>query len=147
MKFNWGWGIAALYIGFVLLIVVLVVGSVRQRCDLVSKDYYGEELVFQKVIDAGKNQSNLSSPISIVTGPEAVTINFPDELKNKTLQGDVLFYSAVNSDWDHSYKMQPADHNSIVIDRKTLHSTRYTVKIHCTVDGKSYYQESDVSLL
>jgi hypothetical protein len=146
MKFNWGWGITALYTGFVILIVTLVIGSSRQRCDLVSNDYYGEEIAFQKVIDGGKNQAALSAPITIQANAKTVTIVFPDEFKNKTLSGNILFYSAVSSDWDHNYKIKSND-LIVNIDRKLLHTTKYTIKISCTVDGKSYYQENDISLL
>ena len=146
MKFNWGWGIAILYCGFATIIAVLVIGSTRQRCDLVSNDYYGEEIAFQKVIDGSKNQSTLSSAIAIHANQSAVTIDFPPDFKDKTIQGDVLFYCAGNSDWDHTYKITP-EALTMQIDRKALHNTKYTVKIKCVVNGQNFYQESDISLL
>jgi FixH len=146
MKFHWGWGAAALYCGFGILIGTLVYKSNHQRFDLVSDDYYGEELAFQKVIDGSKNQSSLSSPIAIHANETSVFIDFPGEFKDKAIQGDVLFYCAGNSDWDHTYKIG-AQGLTMQVDRKDLHKTRYTIKIKCNVDGKSYYQESDIPLL
>ena len=145
MKLHWGWGIATLYVGFAVLIGGLVIASNKQRCDLVSSDYYGEEIAFQKVIDGSKNQAALSAPITIHANATTVTIDFPDEFKDKQIDGDILFYCAGNSDWDHTYKIKPTDH-SVTIDRSTLHPTRYTIKITCSVNGKSFYQESDISL-
>ena len=145
MKIGWGWKIVLLYSCFVTLIVTLVVASSRQKFDLVSKNYYDAELVFQKTLDAGKNQANLSTPVSIHANESAVTVDFPEEFRGKALSGDILFYAPVNADWDNTVKIN-ANNNSVIVSRKLLHNTRYTIKINCVVDGKNYYQESEILL-
>jgi hypothetical protein len=145
MKIGWGWKIAILYGGFVILIGSLVYASNCQHFDLVSKDYYDEEIAYQKVIDAGKNQSALSQPLGIHADQKSVIIDFPAEFKDKAVSGSVQFYAPVNGEWDHNFKISDQN-NGVSIDRSALHNTRYTIKISCTVDGKSYYQESDILL-
>lgn len=145
MKISWGWKIVLLYSGFVGIIVTLVVASSRQQIDLVSKDYYQQEIAYQKVIDAGKNQAGLSRPMDVHANTQNVVISFPEEFKGKALGGDVKFYSPVNEKWDRSYKID-ADNNTVTISRANLKNTRYTIKINCLVDGKSYYQESEIHL-
>ena len=145
MKLGWGLKITILYSGFVILISSLVIASYHQHFDLVSKDYYEEEIAYQKVLDAGKNQSALSHPLGIHANETAVTIDFPEEFKSKVLSGDIQFYAPVNAEWDRDFKIS-AQNNSITISRSTLHNTRYTIKISCTAGGKNYYQESDILL-
>ncbi len=145
MKIGWGWKLGILYGGFVAMILFLVIAANNQHFDLVSKDYYEAELGYQKVLDAGKNQSALSHPVNIHANEKAVTIEFPDEFKSKVLTGDVQFYAPVNAEWDREFKINAQD-NSFTIQRSTLHNTKYTIKISCVVDGKSYYQESEISL-
>ena len=145
MKISWGWRIGILYVGFVLFMGTLVIASNRQHFDLVSKDYYGEEIAYQKVIDAGKNQAALSQPLSIHASGQSVTIDFPDEFKSRSLSGDIQFYSPVDADWDRNFKIN-AQNNTVTIARSALKNTRYTIKISCNVDGKSYYQESEIML-
>jgi len=145
MKIGWGWKIAILYSGFVIMILCLVIAANHQHFDLVSKDYYEEEIAYQKVLDAGKNQSALSHPLNIHADGKSVTIDFPDEFKSKVLSGDIQFYAPVNAEWDRNFKINAQD-NSVTILRSALHDTRYTVKISCTVDGKNYYQESEILL-
>ncbi len=145
MKISWGWKIGLLYSCFVVLMVGLVVASSRQHFDLVSKDYYEKEIAYQEVIDAGKNQSGLSRPLSIHANEHSVTIEFPEEFRAKVLSGEIKFYAPVNAEWDRSFKII-AENNSMVISRSDLKNTRYTVKISCTIDGKNYYQESDITL-
>lgn len=144
MKISWGWKIALLYCGFVGMIISLIVACSHQHFDLVSKDYYEQELVYQDVLDAGKNQSGLSAPASIHANESTVTIDFPYEFKGKVLSGDIRFYSPVNAKWDHAVKISTQD-NSVTVSRNDLRNTRYTIKISYVVDGKNYYQESDIT--
>lgn len=145
MKINWGAKIALLYGGFVALIVVLVAGSMRQDFDLVSPDYYSQEIKYQQVIDAGKNQAALSAPVSVHANETMVSIDFPVEFANKTMNGTVQFYSPVNAAWDKTVKMTNTG-NSISVPRSELHSTTYTIKMNWEADGKKYYQETSLNL-
>jgi hypothetical protein len=142
---SWGWRIAVLYGGFVALILTLVIGSSLQHFDLVSKNYYEEEIAYQKVIDAGKNQATLSRPIDITTEDNNITIMFPREFEEKMIVGEIKFYSPMHSKWDRTFKIE-AKNNSIRIPKDKLAQTQYTVKIKCAVDGNEYYQETDLNL-
>jgi hypothetical protein len=145
MKLNWGWFVAILYCSFAAMIVTMAVRAGNERFDLVSNDYYGEELAYQKVIDAGKNQSELSAPLVIHTNEKYVLISFPKEFKNKVLTGDLLFYSPVNSSWDKDFKISQ-NSDLVNIERSFLRKTKYTLKVSWEADGKKYYQETDVAL-
>jgi nitrogen fixation protein FixH len=145
MKIGWGWKIALAYSGFVVLMSGLVYASSKQHFDLVSKNYYDAELAYQKVIDAGKNQSALSSAINVHANVTAITMDLPAEFNGKEVSGDVVFYSPVNADWDRNFKIN-AQNNTITVLRNALHNTRYVIKISCMVDGKNYYQESEIML-
>ncbi len=145
MKIGWGWKIAGLYSIFVVLILILVIKANNQHIDLVSKDYYDAEVGYQKVLDAGKNQASLSKSLNIHANSSDVVIEFPDEFKSKVLTGDIQFYAPVNSEWDRTFKIN-AQNNTFSIPRNDLKNTRYTIKISCVVDGKNYYQESDIYL-
>jgi len=134
-----------LYSFFVAMIIALVVSSSRQKFDLVSKDYYKQELTYQDMINAGKNQAGLSMPVSIHAGPSNITIEMPTELQGKELSGEIRFYSPVNKEWDRIYKLGPNDQVS-VIPRADLQNTRYIVKVSFNAEGKKYYQESELQL-
>jgi hypothetical protein len=145
MKIGWGWKITILYSGFVVLMVALVVASSRQHFDLVSKKYYDAEIGYQKVIDANHNQSVLPAAVNIHANQGIVTVDFPDVFKDKTIDCNIEFYAPVNAEWDRSFKFSTQS-NSINVARSLLQNTRYTMKISYIVDGKSYYQESEILL-
>lgn len=145
LKLHWGWKIGLAYSVFVVLIVFMVIRSNQQHFDLVTKNYYDAEIGYQKVIDAGKNQSALSSPIAIHADASTVSIDFPADFSGKAISGDINFYSPVNAEWDRNFKID-AKNNTVTVGRSALQNTRYIIKITCMVDGKSYYQESEIQL-
>ena len=51
MKFNWGYKILFVYLSFAGGILYLVYRTSLENRDLVSDNYYEEELAYQKVID------------------------------------------------------------------------------------------------
>lgn len=142
---SWGLKITFLYSGFVALILTLVVLSSRQHFDLVSKDYYADEIAYQKVIDADKNSTTLSSSISATVTAEDVTIKFPAELSSKTLSGTIHFYSPVNAAWDRELPLN-ALNNEMVVTRAQLHNTRYIIKADFNDGNQRYYQEEEINL-
>ena len=58
MKFNWGHGILVALVSFIIFIVGLVVyfTQTMQNSELITDNYYQEELMYQQVIDA-KNRA------------------------------------------------------------------------------------------
>lgn len=145
LRMNWGLKIVLLYGGFVVLIMTLVIASSKQNVDLVSDDYYEQELAYQDVIDASKNQSVLSSPLSIHADESALTIEFPKEHTQQSIKGNVHFYSPINELWDKKIDIDTKD-GSLIVAREELVNTRYKVKVNWKVNDKNYYQESEITL-
>jgi nitrogen fixation protein FixH len=145
LKIGWGTRIALLYGGFVLVIATLVIGSFRQDFDLVSSDYYDQELRYQEVIDAGKNQADLSGAVALAEAKDKIVLTFPREFAGRTLAGTVTFYSPVDATWDRTFDISAAD-NQMTIPVGQLHKTAYNVRIKWSAGDKSYYQETAVSI-
>lgn len=145
INISWGKRITILYLGFVAIIVALVVGSMRQDFDLVSSDYYGDELKYQEVIDAGKNQSALSAPVQVYANEQMLTLDFPHEFASQVVTGSVQFYSPVNSAWDKTMDIT-VENNKMLVQRSLLKNTRYQVKIRWQAGDKPYYQETEINL-
>ena len=80
---SWGYKIMFVYIAFVAGIGFLIFKASNQEFDLVTKDYYEQELKYQQVIDQSANASRLSMPLYIEKKEAELKISFPDEMKNK----------------------------------------------------------------
>lgn len=145
IQFGWGWRIALLYIGFVIMMLVLVISSSKQKFDLVSEDYYKDEIAYQQVLDGSKNQAALSSALLFGANDKTITITFPLEFAGKDIEGTINFYSAVDKRWDRTFNIRPVA-NTMAIDRRLLRHTNYLVKLTYSVSGKNYYMEQDINL-
>ncbi|MBL0070976.1 MAG: FixH family protein [Bacteroidetes bacterium] len=61
MKISWGYRVMFLYIGFAGLIIYFVTRSINEKVDLVTPDYYAQELKFQDKIESINRNNELSS--------------------------------------------------------------------------------------
>ena len=145
IKAGWGFRIALLYGGFVVFMVTLVTLSMKQDFQLVSKDYYDQELQYQQVIDAGKNQSALSAPVHLEKTDTEVRLTLPPEFEQAAVKGTVSFYAQANAAWDARFELEPVS-NMQRIPRAQLHPTNYKVKISWEAAGRNYYQETALNL-
>ncbi|WP_149239800.1 FixH family protein [Dyadobacter sp. 32] len=109
LKLNWGAGIAITYMGFVAMILVLVIMSTRQKIDLVTTQYYTEELKFQDKIDKVKRAQSLPEQLSWEVSDDALLINYPSAMTSSQLAGTIRFYCPSNDKNDRIFKVNASD--------------------------------------
>lgn len=143
LKLNWGAGIAVSYLGFVAMILVLVVMSTGEKIDLVTSQYYVEELKFQDKIDKVKRAAALTSPLTWEVTGTAVKIQFPDSQKDSKLTGTVNFYCPSNDKNDRHFKVEPVE-GSQVIPVSDIPKGRYQIQFDWSSGGQSYWNEGVV---
>ncbi len=145
MKFHWGNKLILVFVVFALLMATLVYKAVTTNFELVSKDYYKEELRYQEKIDGKQNAADLSK-IMISQNSDAVVIRYPKELQGQPLQGEVYFYCPTNSKLDHRVAVQTDANGLQQISKKTIANTRFVLKIKWASGGKEYYMEENLSV-
>ena len=143
---NWGAKIVFLYAGFVLLIVTLVWKSTHTKFDLVSEDYYEQEVNFQKKIDACSNSARLSQmPVPGITA-DAILVFFPQEFAGRGVSADVQLYSPSNAALDTKFKALGMRDGRVTIPRKGIIPASYIMKLSWVCEGKEYYKEMPLNL-
>ncbi len=105
IKWNWGTKIWLVYLGFVLFMTSLVVLCFQQDVNLVTPNYYAEELKFQQVIDGQQNNNALSASLTVEDGTDFITVLFPAEL-GRIDSGTVTFYKPDNLKLDFSVSIK-----------------------------------------
>lgn len=146
IKLGWGTRVGLLYLAFVALIVTLVYKSMQQEFDLVSTDYYNEELKYQDVIDASNNQAALSSPVTITQQADEIVMQFPKEFAQSNMTGTAQFYSKIDADWDKKFEVRIVD-GVCRMPTTTLAATNYQVKLKWWLNEKPYYQETEIKIV
>ena len=146
MSINWGAKIFLLYTGFVLLMGTLVWKSVHTKFDLVTEDYYQQEIGFQKRLNAQNATAALAQrPVMSVT-PEAIMIFFPQDFSGKAVKADLQLYNPANAALDKTFSNLQAEAGRLSIARKDLPAAQYTGKLTWQCEGKTYYQEAPLNL-
>jgi len=138
---SWGVKITTLYIGFVGLILTLVIISMNQKVDLVSKDYYSEEIKFQDRIDATQNANGVNKLISFTTVDKKLIIDYEPDVLTKDFIGEINFFRPSDSDKDMKVKMNPDIDGVQTIDISSLTHGMYKLQLSWNCNGKKYYKE------
>lgn len=146
MTINWGHKLAIVYIAFVLFMFFLVYKSSQSDFQLVTKDYYKEELAYQQVIDGTNRANELSTSLSIEQQQGKIIIQLPAEMKGKTTEGEIWFYCINNNKNDVRLKLAVNEEGKQVIEAGILNAANYKVKINWKADNLNYYSEKSVSI-
>ena len=83
MKINWGTGIVLAFIGFISFIMYFIITmnvDSKYEHDLVTEDYYAEELDYQNDINKLSNSKRLNENVSYKKTEEGLIITFPKDL-------------------------------------------------------------------
>lgn len=146
MKFTWGHGIVValgLFISFILyLIFIFPIG--KQNSELVTENYYEDELSYQKVIDAKNNAATLTSKPQYAQLPYGIRIAFPKDINNENAKIEYYLYRTNDKTQDKTGSVQLDADNSFLIPKNFMIPGSYTLKVLWAKDGKDYQVDYDV---
>uniref|UniRef100_A0A832G833 Cytochrome C oxidase Cbb3 n=1 Tax=Ignavibacterium album TaxID=591197 RepID=A0A832G833_9BACT len=140
-KISWGTGIVIAIIIFVILVLAQTIYLMNQKVDLVEEDYYKKGIEYQKDIDVQKKSRELSEPIKFDFNGQYLIINFPKDLSDNKLSGEILLYRPSDSGLDIKLPIS-TDSLSQVIPVSNLKKGFWRVKLKWQYDGQDYYDET-----
>ncbi len=143
---HWGHKIIIVFVLFAAGMLTLVTKSIRTKIDMVTPDYYAEELKYQQVIDGQDNVVQLSAPVKVVQSNQDLEITFPEELHGRALTGQVLFYRPSDSGKDFVLPLQLNEHGQLLVSRERFIKGGYRVKMRWEMSGKPYFQEEYINI-
>jgi len=128
------------YIAFVIGMGFLVYKASSQKFDLVTKDYYNQELKYQQVIDQAANSSKLSAPVTVERNEGELKISFPSEMQGKKKLVDFYLYYAADAkrDFRRSFEL---NENELVQALPVGMKGMYELKLSWETEGVKYYFE------
>lgn len=146
MKINWGTGIVLAFIGFIAFIMYFVVSmntNDKYDHDLVTEDYYRQELEYQKNIEKEINAKALKEQVTWEKSNEGLLIHFPKTLEPKSILGKVFLYRPSNKQFDFETPISLSDHNLLIPDKRLLDG-RWNIYIDWTYEGKAYLIKEEI---
>ncbi|WMI64496.1 FixH family protein [Aestuariibaculum sp. YM273] len=146
MKFNWGTGIILAFVGFISFIMYFIITmSVDKKYDhdLVTEDYYGQELEFQNDINKENNAKNLAQNITYDISTEGLIIKFPSDLDYTKVTGTVFLYRPSNKQFDFETPISLSNYNLLIPDKRLLDG-RWNIKVDWKYNEKSYLFKKEI---
>ncbi|WP_027124753.1 FixH family protein [Gelidibacter mesophilus] len=147
MKFNWGTGIVLAFIGFISFILYFVISMTvnkKYEHDLVTENYYAQELAFENDLNKQKNAQTLKEDITWKRSPDGLIIIFPSDMEPSKISGNVFLYRPSNKQLDIESAISLSDHNLLIPD-KSLLGGRWNIKVDWEYNGNSYVYKKDIT--
>ncbi|MEO7988349.1 MAG: FixH family protein [Chryseolinea sp.] len=142
---NFGKWIIVSFILFAVFIGTLVTVCVREDINLVSKDYYKEELAYQDQIQRLNNTEKLlQKPIVKVIENNLLQVDF---MQTQEIQsGELKLFCPSNPKMDKNFKLNNQKDGSQLIELRGLQSGMYKAKLLWTMNGKEFYIEEIINI-
>jgi hypothetical protein len=132
------WVVAA-FVFFGLFIGTLVVICVREDVNLVSGDYYQQELNHQEKITQQVNANQLSEKPQLSFENNAVKLLFP--FSSSMEKGELHVMRPSDDRLDQRFELNPMEGDSQLFPLKVWQKGLYRVSLTWTMEGKDYYFE------
>ncbi len=141
---NFGKWIVVSFISFALFIGVLVLVCVRQDLNLVSKNYYQEELVHGEKMEQIRNTNLLGEQPDIKVNGNQIELKFNrmQEVEN----GQILFMRPSDADLDQVFKVVPNQGTVLRFDANDFEAGQYRARFKWTMEQKDYFFEKIIVL-
>lgn len=142
MKINWGTGIVLAFVAFISFILFFVVRmSMDNRADhdLVTEEYYKQELAYQDEIDAQNNAKKLEK-IQLKRTEEGLLVVFPETIDYKKIKGKVSLYRPSNKHLDFDLDLRLSNTSLLIPDTRLL-GGRWDLKIMWEYQGVEFLQK------
>lgn len=148
LKINWGTGIALAIMSFMTFILYLVITMTSDKNfnhDLVTEEYYKQELSFQNKLDREANSRNLVNNIITEEVEDGLLIKFPEELNYASIKGNIFLYRPSDKEKDFTIPIELKAHQ-VLIPGRYFENGRWNVEIDWTYEAESYFYKKEFSI-
>ncbi len=141
---SWGNKLLIAFIVFGCMIGYMVYKAVETPTNLVSEEYYKDELKFQDRIDAANNAKKLDS-VKVVQNNGTISITLPAVMKGTSITGEAYFYSKTDPGKDKHLVLSTGS-LSTSFDKDELPKGNLLLKLSWKSGNENYYVEQPIDL-
>lgn len=145
MKLHWGHKIGIVYSLFAGFMIFMLILSLQKKHELVTENYYENEMAVQGRIEADKNLKTANFDVDISSGNSEIFVSFNDLPSGELPNGKVSLYKPDDIRLDETMDVKLDADNKMRIKPIGNHG-RYKVSIRFNLSGKDYYTEKQVVL-
>jgi hypothetical protein len=141
---SWGRWIVLSFVLFAVFIGTLVSICVRQDLNLVSGNYYQEELAYQQQIERMENANKLEQQPSMMIVGQELEVKFNGF--NNLEEGQVDLFRPSDTRFDRKFVLRNAPGESQLFDVSMMPKGMYHAKMKWSMNGKEYFVEQYITL-
>lgn len=140
---NWGKGIVFTFLGFIAIMITMVVISVRMEgIELVTENYYEEEIKYQQQIDKELSTLALNREVLRFDGPsKALILDLPVGAK-----GTLNLFRPSDFKLDRELPVDIQEVGEKTVYLGDLKAGYWKIQLSWEEDGRAYYQEKKINL-
>jgi nitrogen fixation protein FixH len=140
MNINWGTGITIAMGSFMLMILSFVVAAWRENIDLVSADYYAQELQYQERMEQMGRARAADAKIEFTMQADRVQVQLPEGVQ----KGEMHFFRPSNAKYDFVQPIAANAQGKQVVQDTRLIAGLWKVKTTWEQRGERYYNETSI---
>ncbi|MDO3425659.1 FixH family protein [Chryseobacterium sp. APV1] len=145
-NFNWGHGVIIALASFMIFILsmMFLFPNGQKNSEMVTDNYYEEELKYQDVIDAKKRADELKEKPVYNQNPAGIRITFPKDYNNSNTSVKFVLNRTDDQNLDVHKTVQLDANQSFLIPAQVLKLGNYTLRLSWTKDKTDYRMDYDV---
>ncbi|PKV75466.1 FixH family protein [Pontibacter ramchanderi] len=143
----WPYAIVIGLLSFMGYIIYFVIQAMNQDVDLVSKDYYAQEIAFQDQIDRVRRTQALGD-VMLQYSEESgnILLQLPATYKDKDLSGTITLFRPSDDKLDKQLPMQLGRDHSQLIEVRDLEKGLWKVRVNFSDGEEAYYSEKTIQI-
>ena len=145
-KWNWGTGLAIALGLFVLSMGYTMYLVFQQRFDLVTTNYYEEELAYQETIDRKEQALELNESCKLELKDGQLRLDFPSELEGLQATAEILMYCQTDARNDFTIAEENWTIKDLTLPAGKLTTGKWIAKITLDTETEEYYFDPSITL-
>jgi len=127
---------------FILSFVYKSIALDEYQHELVSEDYYKDELHYQEEINKLNNANTLDKNIELKQTSDGVTVMFPEDIPQENISGVITFQRLSNQKLDFTEEIHLTNHKQLIPESKIVPG-KWLVRIEWKHGDEEYlYKDS-----
>ncbi len=128
-NFSWGHGIVIALGSFIafILFLIFVFSNGMKNSELISDNYYQDELVYQETIDAKNNAEDLAEKPAFRQSKAGITLTFPKSIAPQDSKVEFHLFRTDDSNLDVKKEVELNGNGQFLIPAKVIFPGSYTL--------------------
>lgn len=142
----WPLGITLAYVLFAAGIAVMIFLACSHSSDLVSANYYEQEIKYQSRLDQLNRTAGFNDQVKVAfdTAARRISISLPADHAGPQTSGNVQLYRPSAAGLDRELKLELDANGSQSLDAATLEPGLWKVRIHWTSRQQEYFADKSI---